>query len=95
MPDRSLDEQKRYNDAMIGLERDRLAWDKKMDRLRNELSLAQREKNEARQNEVQTCIRLAKKPTLNYQPSKTFNDLRSAVIVALGIGGGLVFKKIS
>ena len=95
MPDWSLDEQKRYNDAMIGLEPDRLAWDKKMDRLRNEVALAQREKNEARQNEVQTRIRLAKKPTLNYQPSKTFNDLRSAVIVALGIGGGLVFKKIS
>ena len=49
MPDRSLEEQKRYNDAMISLERERLEWDKKMDRLRNELEQAQREKNEARQ----------------------------------------------
>ena len=29
MPDRSLEEQKRYKHAMIDLERKRLAWDKK------------------------------------------------------------------
>ena len=45
-----------------------------MDRLRNELEQAQREKNEARQNKIETRIRLAKKPTLKYQPSKTFNE---------------------
>ena len=67
MPDRSLEEQKRYNDAMISLERERLEWDKKMDRLRNELEQAQREKNEARQSEIKTRIRLSKKPTLKYQ----------------------------
>ena len=72
MPDRALEEQKRYNDAMISLERERLDWDKKMDRLRKELEQAQREKNEARQSEIQTRIRLAKKPSLKYQPSKTF-----------------------
>ena len=44
MPDRALEEQKRYNDAMIGLERERLDWDKKMDRLRNELEEVQRKK---------------------------------------------------
>ena len=93
MPDRALEEQKRYNDAMIGLERERLDWDKKMDRLRNELEEAQREKNEARQSEIETRIRLAKRPTLNYQPSKTFNEIRASVMVALGIGAGLVTSK--
>ena len=72
MPDCALEEQKRYNDAMVSLERERLDWDKKMDRLRKELEQAQREKNEARQSEIQTRIRLAKKPSLKYQPSKTF-----------------------
>ena len=62
MPDRSLKEQKRYNDAMISLERERLEWGKKMDRLRNELEQAQREKNEARQSEIETRMRLAKRP---------------------------------
>ena len=66
MPDRVLEEQKRYNDAMINLERERLDWNKKMDRLRNELEQAQRERNEARQSEIETRIRLAKKPTLQY-----------------------------
>ena len=93
MPDRALEEQKRYNDAMIGLERERLDWDKKMDRLRNELEQAQREKNEARQSEIETRIRLAKKPTLKYEPSKTFNEIRASVMVALGIGVGLVTSK--
>ena len=64
LPDRSSEEQKRYNDAMISLERERLERDKKMDRLRNELEQAQREKNEARQSEIETRIRLAKKPAL-------------------------------
>ena len=72
MPDRSLEEQKRYNDAMISLKRERLQWDKKIDRLRNELEQAQREKNEAKQSEIETRIRLNKRPTLKYQPSKTF-----------------------
>ena len=94
IPDRSLEEQKRYNDAMINLERERLAWDKKMDRLRNDLMIAQREKNEARQSEIETRIRHAKRPTLNYQPSKTFNDVRSSVMIALGIGCGFVTHKI-
>lgn len=80
MPDRALEEQKRFNDAMIDLERERLDWDKKMDRLRNELEQAQREKNEARQNELETRIRLAKKPTLKFQPSKTFNEVRATVM---------------
>ena len=93
MPDRALEEQKRYNDAMISLERERLDWDKKMDRLRNELEQAQREKNEARQSEIQTRIRLAKKPSLKYQPSKTFNEIRASVMVAFGIGAGLVTSK--
>ena len=93
MPDRALEEQKRYNDAMIGLERERLDWDKKMDRLRNELEQAQREKNEACQSEIETRIRLAKKPTLKYEPSKTFNEIRASVMVALGIGVGLVTSK--
>ena len=62
MPDRSLEEQKRYNDAMISLERERLEWDKKMDRLRNELEQAQREKNEARQSEIETRISSPKDP---------------------------------
>ena len=52
-------------------------------------------KNEARQSEIQTRIRLAEKPTLKYQPSKTFNDLRSTVMVTIGIGGALLFKKFS
>ena len=38
MPDRSLEEQERYNHAMIDLERKRLAWDKKMDRLCNPIN---------------------------------------------------------
>ena len=94
IPDRSLDEQQRYNDAMIDLERERLAWDKKMDKLRNDLAIAQREKNEARQNEIETRIRLAKRPTLKYQPSKTFNDVRSTVMVALGISCGFAVNKV-
>ena len=93
MPDRSLEEQKRYNDAMISLERERLEWDKKMDRLRNELEQAQREKNEARQSEIETRIRLAKKPALKYQPSKTFNEIRASVMVMLGLGAGLFTNK--
>ena len=40
MSDISLEEQKRYNDAMISLERERLEWNKKMDLLRNELEQA-------------------------------------------------------
>ena len=74
IPDRSLDEQQRYNDAMI--------------------AIAQREKNEARQSEIETRIRLAKRPTLKYQPSKTFNDVRSTVMVALGISCGFAVNKI-
>ena len=66
-----------------------------MDRLRNELSEAQREKNEAQQSEMQARIRLAQKLTLTYQLSKSFNDLRSAVMVAIGVGGALLLKKIS
>ena len=93
MPDRSLKEQKRYNDAMISLERERLEWDKKMDRLRNELEQAQREKNEARQSEIKTRIRLSKKPTLKYQRSKTFNEIRASVMVTLGVGTGLLVNK--
>ena len=94
MPDRALEEQKRYNDAMIGFERERLDWEKKMDRLRNELEQAQREKKEARQSELQTRIRLAKRPTVNFQPSKTFNEIRATVMVVLGIGGGLAVGKL-
>lgn len=93
MPDRALEEQKRYNDAMISLERERLDWVKKMDRLRNELEQAQREKNEARQSEIETRIRLAQKPILKYEPGKTFNEIRASVTVALGIGAGLVTSK--
>lgn len=93
MPDRALEEQKRYNDAVISLERERLDWDKKMDRLRDELEQALLEKNEARQSEIETRIRLGKKPTLNYQPSKTFNEVRASIMVALGVGAGLVTSK--
>lgn len=93
MPDRALEEQKRYNDAMIELERERLNWDKKMDRLRNELEQAQREKNEARRSEIETRIRLAKKPALNYQPSKVVNEVRASVMVVLGIGSGFIAHK--
>ena len=96
MTDRSLEEQKRYNDAMINLERERLEWDKRMDRLRNELEHAQREKNEARQSEIETRIRLnnSKRLILNYQPSKTFNKIRASVMVTLGVGGRLVVNKL-
>ena len=94
MPDRSLEEQRRYNDAMISLERERLEWDKKMDRLRNELEQAQREKNEARQSKIETRIRLAKRPALKYQPSKTFNEIRASVMVTLGVGTGLLVNKL-
>ena len=93
MPDRSLEEQKRYNDAMISLERERLEWDKKMGRLSNELEQAQREKNEARQSEIETRIRLAKRPALKYQPSKAFNEIRASVMVTLGVGMGLPVNK--
>ena len=85
MPDRALEEQKRYNDAIISLERERLDWDKKMDRLRNELEQVQHEKNEARQSEIETRIRLSKRPTLKYQPTKIVNEIRTPVMVALGI----------
>ena len=64
-----------------------------MDRLRNELEQAQREKNKARQSEIETRIRLAQKPTLKYEPSKTFNEIRASVMVALGIGAGFVASK--
>ena len=96
MTDRSLEEQKRYNDAMINLERERLEWDKRMDRLRNELEHAQREKNEARQSEIETRIRLnnSKRLILNYQPSKTFNKIRASIMVTLGVGGRLVVNKL-
>ena len=94
MPDRSLEEQKRYKDVMISLECERLEWDKKMDRLRNELEQAQRKKNEARQSEIETRIRLNKRPTLKYQPSKTFNEIRASVMVTLGVGTGLLVIKL-
>ena len=94
MPDRSLEEQKRYNDAMISLERERLEWDKKIDRPRNELEQAQREKNEVRQSEIETRTRLAKRPALKYQPSKTFNEIRASVMVTLGVGTGLLLSKL-
>ena len=94
MPDQSLEEQqKRYNDAMISLERERLNWEK-MDRLRNELEQAQREKNEARQSEIETRIRHAKRPALKYQPSKTFNEIRASAMVTLAVWTGLLVKKL-
>ena len=95
MPDRSLEENKRYNDAMTGLECERLEWEKKMDCLRNELEQAQREKNEARQSEIETRIKLAKRPVPKYQPSKTFNEIRASVMVTLGVGTGLLVNKLS
>ena len=95
MSDRSLEEQQKcYNDAMISLERERLDWDKKMDRLRNELEQAQREKNEARQSEIETRIRHAKRPALKYQPSKTFNEIRASAMVTLAVGTGLLVNKL-
>lgn len=87
MPDRSLEEQKKFNDAMISLERGIRRW------IRNELEQAQRGRNEARQSEIQTRIRLAKKPTLQYQPTTTFNNVRASVMVASGVGLGLVTSK--
>ena len=67
-----------------------------MDRLRNELEQAQREKNEARQREIETRIRLnnSKRSVLNYQPSKTFNEIRASVMLTLGVGAGLVANKL-
>ena len=67
--------------------------EKAMESYGNELEQAQREKNEARQSEIQTRIRLAKRPTLKYQPSKTFNELLASVMVALGIGTGFVASR--
>lgn len=60
-----------------------------MDRLRGELEQAQREKNEAKQSELETRVRLSQRPTLKYQPSKSFNEVRASVMVVLGVGVGL------
>ena len=93
MPDKSLKEQIRYNNAIIGLERERLDWNKRMDQLRNELEQAQLEKNEAKQNELETRIRLSQKPALKYQPSTTFNNLHSSILLVLGVGSGYVVSR--
>ena len=92
MPDRLLEEQKRYNNVTISLERESLEWDKRW--ICNELEQAQREKNEARQSETERRIRLANRPALKYQPSKTFNEIRASVMVTLGVGTGLLANKL-
>ena len=94
MPDKSLKEQIRYNNAIIGLERERLDWDKRMDQLRNELEQAQLEKNEAKQSELETRIRLSQKPALKYQPSTAFNNLHSSIFLVLGVGSGYVVSRV-
>ena len=55
---------------MISLERERLEWNKKMDLLRNELEQAQREKNEARQSEIETRIRQTQQKTHREIPAE-------------------------
>lgn len=94
IPDKAVEEQKRYNDVMINLEKKRFEWDRKMDRLRNELEQAQREKNDAKQSEVETRIRLSRRPQLKYEGSQTFNSVHSTILLVLGISSGYVVSRI-
>lgn len=94
MPDKALEEKKRYNDAIISLERERLDWDKQQDIFRIELEKAQREQNEARESEIQTRICLNQRPVLKFQPSKTFNDFRTSILLVMGVGLGTAVYKL-